>query len=357
MNVAVLLSGGVDSSVALALLRRRTRHALTAFYLKIWLEEEVASLGDCPWEEDLSYARAVCDRLGVSLEVVSLQREYYERVVAYALDELRAGRTPSPDIFCNRRIKFGVFRDFAAARFDKIASGHYARIEEAEGRFRLRRSPDPVKDQSYFLSHLTQAQVARALFPIGGMEKRTVRALAEELDLPTKHRKDSQGICFLGRIRYRDFVRHYLGERPGPIVEEETGARVGEHRGYWFHTIGQRAGLGLGSGPWYVVGKDTASDVVYVSRRARPEARGRWEFVVGEPSWIDGPPAFEAGSALRLHIKLRHGPELRPCAVAPLDGGSRLAIRMDAADAGVAPGQFAVFYQGDLCLGGAKIEA
>jgi len=351
MRIAMLLSGGVDSSVALAL-ARRAGHSITAFYLKIWLEDELSYLGSCPWEEDLAYARSVCRRLSVPLEVVPLQRDYYERVVEYALAELRRGRTPSPDIFCNQRIKFGVFADHIGPEFDKIATGHYAIIEEREGRWALRRSPDPVKDQTYFLSHLSQAQVARALFPIGAMHKSQVRRLAQELGLPTSERPDSQGICFLGKIRYPDFVRHYLGERTGSIVELESGSALGTHRGYWFHTIGQRQGLGLGNGPWYVVRKDIERNIIYVSHRARGLERARSEFTACEPNWISGSPF--ADRTLRLDIKLRHGPELHSSSVAPLPG-DRLHIAMDIPDDGIAPGQFAVFYRGDVCLGGARI--
>lgn len=351
MKIALLLSGGVDSSVALSLLRTRRGASITAFYLKIWLEDELAYLGDCPWEEDLSYARAVCEQLGVKLETVPLQREYFERVVRYALAELKEGRTPSPDIFCNQRIKFGIFYDQIADRYEKIATGHYARIVERDGRYHLLRAPDPVKDQTYFLSHLSQDQVARALFPIGAMRKSEVRAHAEELSLPNKTRPDSQGICFLGKIRYPDFVRHYLGERTGEIIDRETGRVLGEHRGYWFHTIGQRQGLGLGNGPWYVVAKDPVRNRVYVTHGALQEVRHRRILTVTSPSWIGDPPGDG-----RYTIKLRHGPELHGCTVTHLDRG-RLRIAMDTPDDGIAAGQFAVFYSGEECLGGARIEA
>jgi len=201
----------------------------------------------------------------VPLEVVSLQTEYYERVVEYVVRDLRAGNTPSPDIFCNQRIKFGAFLDAVAGECDRVATGHYAMTEEHGGAFHLLRGPDRVKDQTYFLSHLRQDQVARALFPIGHMPKEQVRRLAREWELPNRDRKDSQGICFLGKVRYPEFIRHYLGERRGPIVERDTGRILGEHRGYWFHTIGQRQGLGLSGGPWYVVGKDTVENVVYIT--------------------------------------------------------------------------------------------
>lgn len=349
MKTAMLLSGGVDSSVSLRLLQDRGDCEITAFYLKVWLEDEVRYLGDCPWEEDLSYARAVCSEAGVPIEVVPLQREYFDRVVQYALDELKAGRTPSPDIFCNQRVKFGVFYDYIGTSFDRVATGHYGRIDESDGVFRLYRAPDPVKDQTYFLSHLSQGQLSRALFPIGGMHKREVRRLAHHYDLPNKDRKDSQGICFLGKIHYPEFIRHYLGERPGRIVERETGRVLGEHRGYWFHTIGQRQGLGLGNGPWYVVGKEVDANVVLVSHGEYRGVRARRSFEVADPSWIAGRP--EPG---RYRVKLRHGPQLIPSTMEWIDD-RRMSVRLDEPDDGIAPGQFAVFYSDEECLGGARI--
>jgi len=347
-EIAVLLSGGVDSSLALHLLREEG-HSVRAFYLKVWLEEELAFLGDCPWEEDLRYARAVCAQAGVSLEVVPLQAEYLERVVECALDELRAGRTPSPDIHCNRRVKFGVFVERMGEQYARVASGHYARIEERGGRYRLLRAADPVKDQTYFLSELDQGQLGRALFPIGRLAKKEVRGLAAKYNLPTQDRKDSQGICFLGRIDYREFVKARLGERPGPIVERETGKTLGTHRGLWFHTIGQRHGLGLGGGPWFVVGKEMDSGVLWVAHQVREEERLRSRFEVETPHWIAGPP--EQGL---LEVKLRHGPQTTGCNLSPLAGGGWV-VELQEPDPGVAPGQHAVFYQGRVCLGGAVI--
>lgn len=346
----------MDSSTALARLLRSGQREITAYYLKIWLEDDLSSLGDCPWEEDLAYARAVCDMLDVPLEVVPLQLEYYERVVQYAIDELSAGRTPSPDIFCNQRIKFGAFYEALESKKSLIASGHYARVEERDGAFHLHRAPDPVKDQSYFLSHLRQDQLSRSLFPIGSLAKTRVRELAREYDLPTKDRPDSQGICFLGKIRYPDFVRHYLGEKPGAIVERETGRVLGEHRGIWFHTIGQRQGLGLGNGPWYVVGKDPDERLVYVSHALNIAEANRSEFSVEAPHWISGPP-----SKSDLLVKLRHGPDLIPARISwnerVSEGGHGLDVKLDRGDRGLAPGQFCVFYDGTECLGGARIRA
>jgi len=325
---------------------------ITAYYLKIWLEDELAFLGSCPWEEDLEFARGVCDMTGVPLKVISLQREYWDRVVSYTVSELKAGRTPSPDIFCNRRIKFGAFLDRVGESLDKVASGHYAVVrEEGDGLFRIHRSPDPVKDQTYFLSHLTQEQASIALFPIGDRMKEEVRDLARRWDLPTKDRKDSQGICFLGKIKYSDFVKHYLGEKEGPIVERETGRILGTHKGTWFYTIGQRSGLGLSGGPWYVVDRNREENVVTVAGTPAASAAAKTEFYAVNPNWISGEPELPA----RLTLKLRHGPKLIGADVAAA-GTDRLSVVMDEGDRGLAPGQFSVFYDGDVCLGGAMIE-
>lgn len=348
MKIAVLLSGGVDSSVALQLLANQGEHQLTAYYLKVWLEEDVAYLGNCPWEEDLQYARAVCEQVGVPLEIVSLQSDYLKLVVADALDELSAGRTPSPDIFCNRRIKFGAFLD-RVSDIECVASGHYACIDRTDGLALLRRSPDPVKDQTYFLSRLRQEQLQRARFPIGHLHKAQVRALAEEFDLPTQGRKDSQGICFLGKIQYRDFIEFHLGTLPGDITDADTGQTLGQHRGYWFHTIGQRYGLGLSGGPWYVVGKDVEHNAITVAHADRQAARERSFFEVRDLNWIAGEP-----QGRDLQVKLRHGPQLIDCRLREGHAAS-LGVELAQPDPGIAPGQHAVFYDGEICLGGGII--
>ena len=226
-------------------------------------------MGDCPWETDLLFARQVCEQLDVALEIVSLQQEYLERVVNHALDELRAGRTPSPDIFCNQRIKFGAFIDLLDPTLNTTASGHYARLEELNGSPVLKCGIDPIKDQTYFLSHLRPTQLERLILPLGNFNKSEVRQLASDFDLCNKDRPDSQGVCFLGKISYRDFVAFHLGEKPGRIIDLDSSTTIGEHRGYWFHTIGQRHGLGLSGGPWFVVGKEIAANVVFVAHGAR----------------------------------------------------------------------------------------
>ena len=349
MKIAILLSGGVDSSVALSLLKDEG-HDVTAFYLKVWLEDELAYLGHCPWEEDVELAHAVCDKFDVPLEVRSLQKPYWDRVVRYTIDELQAGRTPSPDIFCNQRIKFGAFFDEIDASFERVASGHYARLECRGGAVRLNKGIDPVKDQTYFLSHLFQSQLQRAMFPIGHLTKKEVRALAARLDLPNQARRDSQGICFLGKIKYNDFVRHHLGEREGDIVELASGDVLGRHLGYWFHTIGQRQGLGLSHGPWFVHSKDIERNVVYVAHADDLPDASRDTYTVEKLHWTCGPP-----ERADLQVKVRHGRSLFNADVEVVSD-QRASVRLDRKEPGIAPGQFTVFYDGDVCLGGATIR-
>ncbi|MDP2366436.1 MAG: tRNA 2-thiouridine(34) synthase MnmA, partial [Ignavibacteria bacterium] len=265
MKVAVLLSGGVDSSVALRLLKDEG-HDVTAFYLKIWLQDEFSFLGDCPWEEDLDFARAVCEQADVPLESINMQTEYWDSVVSYTISEIKEGRTPNPDMFCNRLIKFGQFINKIDNSFEKVASGHYAKIENVNDKFILKTSPDPIKDQTYFLAYLTQQQLSRALFPIGTYRKKQIRELAHSYDLPNMFRKDSQGVCFLGKIKFSDFIKHHLGEIEGDIIDVDTNKVMGKHKGYYFYTIGQRSGLKLGGGPWYVISKDVEKNIVYISK-------------------------------------------------------------------------------------------
>lgn len=346
-KIAVLTSGGVDSSVALKILKDEG-HDVTAFYLKIWLQEEFSFLGDCPWEEDLEFVRHVCEQLNVPLEVIPLQNEYWKLVVSYTIDEVKNGRTPNPDIFCNRLIKFGQFIDKIDSSYTKIASGHYAIIEQTGNNYYLKRSPDKVKDQTYFLSYLTQAQLSRLLFPIGALKKSEVRKVAEAANLANKNRKDSQGICFLGRISFRDFIKHHLGTVKGKIIELETNKILGEHNGYYFYTIGQRSGLGLGGGPWFVVKKDVAQNIIYVSNEKNLVDKKISEFFVGNFNWIKKIEDQE-----NLKVKIRHGANDYKCKLELQE--SRGKVILDSADAGIAPGQFAVFYSDDYCLGGSVI--
>lgn len=350
-KVAVLLSGGVDSSVALARLAKENRYDLTAFYLKIWLEDELSFLGDCPWEEDLQYARQVCEQLNVPLQVMSLQGAYHERVVSYTLAELRAGRTPSPDIFCNQRVKYGAFLEAVGDDFRYVASGHYARVIHDEQSSKLLKAIDPVKDQTYFLSHLRQDQLRRALFPLGEFPKATVRSMAQTYELPTQSRPDSQGICFLGKIKYRDFVDAHLGRQEGEIREVGTERLLGRHQGFWFHTIGQRKGLGLSGGPWFVAHKDIEHNVIYVAHESEAASTGASEFDIVDAHWIGLMPT--SGS---YEVKVRHGQNVYPCTLNIADGPRHHVTLIGHQDRGLATGQFSVFYRGDECLGGAMIE-
>ncbi len=348
MKIAVLLSGGVDSSVALRLLKEQG-HNLTAFYLKIWLQDEFSFLGECPWEEDLKFARAVCKQVNIPLEVLPLQTEYWENVVSYTIDEIKDGRTPNPDIYCNSLIKFGQFYDKIDSSFEKVASGHYANVLEKDGKYLLKTSPDPVKDQTYFLSYLTQQQLSRAIFPIGKYKKSGIRQLADDYKLATMKRRDSQGICFLGQIKFKEFVKHHLGEIEGEIIDVDTNKVMGKHPGYYYYTIGQRSGLKLGGGPWFVVGKDVKNNIVYISKENKA-VRERDKFSIGKFNWIAGIPPENTD----LKVKLRHGVNVYDCMLEWMND-FKANVKLDKPDKGIAPGQFAVFYDEDVCLGGGVI--
>ena len=352
MKVAVLVSGGVDSSLALAILKEKGCD-VRAFYLKIWLEDELAHLSQCPWEEDLDYVQKTCALLDVSYCVVALQQEYQKRIVAYTIAEAKAGRTPNPDLLCNNWIKFGVFFDHIDSSYGKVATGHYALLSwnSHTQQSELLCSRDPLKDQTYFLAALQQYQLKRALFSLGAYTKEEVRMLAEKKNLPASQRKDSQGLCFLGKVRFSDFLRHHLGERCGELIEYESGRCLGEHPGFWFYTIGQRQGLGLSGGPWYVVGKETETNRVYVSRLHNSGARHEDLFFVRDCHWISG---REPSQSHALRVKLRHGSLSYPCSWEKGKDGT-LAVRIPEQDQGIAPGQFAVFYEDQKCLGCAKI--
>ena len=349
MKIAVLLSGGVDSSVALRLLKD-AGHDVTAFYLKIWLQDEFSFLGECPWEEDLNFVREVCKKENVPLEILSLQTEYWESVVTYTISEIKEGRTPNPDIFCNSLIKFGQFYDKIDDSFEKVATGHYANVEKLNGKYALKVSPDPVKDQTYFLSYLTQIQLSRAVFPLGIFMKSQVRDLAAKYNLPNKNRKDSQGICFLGQIKFNDFIKHHLGEIKGDIVDFDTKNKLGVHNGYYYYTIGQRSGLGLSGGPWYVVEKNIKENLILVSKENKSK-RERDTFFVTKLNWIlESKPEDK-----KLRVKIRHGKFYYDCRI-EFESENLLKVSLNKKDKGIASGQFAVFYKDELCLGGGVIK-
>ncbi len=384
-RVALLLSGGVDSAVVLYEL---TSHGIQpdCFYIQIGPQED--EQWDCTSEEDIEMATALAARYNCPLQVVDCHADYWGRVTAYTMETVRAGRTPNPDVMCNRLIKFGAFNEKKGHLYDFIATGHYAQTEVIGGRKWLTTSPDPVKDQTDFLAQIADWQLQKALFPIGHYRKEEVRRIAEREHLINARRKDSQGICFLGKLNYNDYLRRYLGEQVGDIVEEETGKVIGQHRGHWFHTIGQRKGLGLGGGPWNVIRKDVARNILYVTRGYAPPKAHTMEFSIGAfhyltpdvelptvtadaipPLSVDMPyrqmapeGGFQGNSAEETfdayHVvtfKIRHTPEWFYGMLVPEGNGYR--VFADSQVQGVAPGQFCVVYDREhhRCYGSAEI--
>ncbi len=397
VKVAALVSGGVDSSVVVHLLKEQ---GITPdiFYIRIGMEDEEGYI-DCPAEEDIEITQWIAHHYGCRFEEVNLHKEYWDNVVSYTIESVRRGLTPNPDVMCNKLIKFGAFNDRRGKDYDRIATGHYARVEKAsplplsqgEGE-RLQQdaaaaplpgrgvgvrptvflatAKDPVKDQTDFLSQLEYRQIEKLMFPIGGMMKSEVRAVAAQAGLPSATRKDSQGICFLGKINYNDFIRRYLGEREGKIVELETGRVLGTHKGYWFHTIGQRKGLYLSGGPWFVVRKDVEENVLYVSQGYDPKEQygnrirlmgfhllsGKWP----NPSVLRTAP-LEKGSSngellddlpegeVEVTFKIRHTPEFHPGVLHRTDDGL-VVIESGEPIQGIAAGQYATIYDKEAHL-------
>lgn len=349
-RIALLLSGGVDSAVVLHELVNQGVKP-DCFYIKIGPSDNEAEW-DCSMEEDLEMATALCHRYGVTLEVVDCHRDYWDEVTRYTMDAVREGRTPNPDVMCNRMIKFGAFDRKRGHDYDLIATGHYAQTEiDEEGRKWLCTSPDPVKDQTDFLAQLYDWQLKKALFPIGHMRKEEVRAIAEREHLVNARRKDSQGICFLGKLNYNDYVRRYLGEKEGDIIDIETGKVLGQHKGHWFHTIGQRKGLGLGGGPWNVVKKDVEQNILYVVKGYEPIKAHRMEFPIKDFHFLTAPTLPS-----EITFKVRHTPDYFIGTAENL-GDGRYKMHADRWVQGVAPGQFCVVYDKDFhrCLGSGEI--
>ncbi len=352
MNTAVLISGGVDSAVVVHLLKERGEEP-HLFYIRIGMDN---GEGDCSAEEDIEMCTLIARRYGLPLDVVSLHEEYWDHVMEYALRTVREGRTPNPDMMCNRMIKFGFFEQRWGKDFDITATGHYASTAVVDGVKYLSTAVDPVKDQTDFLAQITYEQLQHVTFPLGGMPKDEVRRIAEAARLPNARRRDSQGICFLGQIDYNDFIRRHLGERPGPIIELETGRRLGEHRGFWFHTIGQRKGLGLSGGPWYVVRKDVERNIIYVSNGYGTVKQYGRTLRLDDMHFISGNPWQDAHGPVDIMFKNRHTPHFMRAKFTPL-GGNQWVIESEEDVQGIAPGQFAVVYDsaGRLCYGSGTI--
>jgi tRNA-specific 2-thiouridylase len=352
-RVIVGVSGGVDSSVA-ALLLKQQGESIAGLFMQNWDED---GSGDCRAEDDRRDALAVCGRLGIPFYARNFAREYWGGVFEHFLAEYRAGRTPNPDVLCNREIKFKTFLDEARSLgAEKIATGHYAQVAYRDGHWRLLRGADADKDQSYFLHQLGQEQLAATLFPIGHLPKAEVRRLAREAALPTALKKDSTGICFIGERDFRDFLSQYIPARNGEIRSVD-GAIVGEHSGVFFYTLGQREGLHIGgikgrpAAPWFVVGKDVASNVLIVDQGVDSDWLLSGELTSEPAHWVAGsPPA----GVFRCDAKTRYRQRDEPCTVSIRDDGG-VDVRFDAAQRAVTPGQSVVFYQNDECLGGAVI--
>ena len=353
-RIMVGLSGGVDSSAAAALLIEQG-HEVVGGYMKNWINEEGLP-GDCPWERDLEDAHAVAKALGIEFRVIDLIDQYRERIVDYLLEGYREGVTPNPDVMCNREMKFGVFLDYALEQgFEAVGTGHYARRRErADGTADLLRGADPNKDQSYFLAMMTQHQVRHARFPAGEMLKPEVREVARRFNLPTAEKKDSQGICFIGNIKMSDFLRHYVPDSPGEIVDL-NGKVMGKHDGLHLYTLGQRKGHGVASPrdgmAYVVVGKDAAKNQLIVGWD-EPGSTGLYatKCTVGSLSWMSEPV-----TGGRAEVQPRYRANSEAVQVRELDEG-KLELEFTKAQRALTPGQICAFYEGGRLLGGGIFE-
>ena len=356
LNVIAGLSGGVDSSVA-ALKLLEQGHRVEGLFMKNWEEDDDAEY--CAAAEDLADARAVADKLGIRLHTVNFSAEYWDRVFEYFLAEYRAGRTPNPDVMCNKEIKFEAFLDHARTLgADAIATGHYARKDRGpDGGVRLLKGLDPTKDQSYFLALLSQRQLAPALFPLGETEKAAVRALAAKAGLVTHDKKDSTGICFIGERRFRDFLSRFLPAQPGDM-RDPNGRHIGRHQGLMYYTQGQRRGLGIGGGhgdgndPWFVAGKNLDDNTLIVVQGHDHPLLYHRALLADDPHWIAGEPL---ALPLRCKARIRYRQAEQDCEIHARDPKT-LRVRFDHPQWAVAPGQVVAFYQQDVCLGAAIID-
>ena len=353
-RVILGLSGGVDSAVAAVLLKDEG-YDVHALHMTNWEDDE----GYCTAAEDLQDARRVCEQLDIPLHHVNFSKQYRDQVFAYFLDEYRKGRTPNPDVLCNREIKFGVFRDHAKRLGgDLLATGHYARSGIVDGQGALFKGKDPNKDQSYFLHAVSAEALAETLFPLGELMKDEVRQIARDRGLPVHAKKDSTGICFIGERPFREFLSTYLPANPGPM-QTPGGEVVGEHQGLMYYTLGQRQGLHIGGIhdrpdlPWYVVAKDIENNVLIVAQ-GEHELLFSTRLVATDASWIGKPPAALA-DGLRCTAKIRYRQADQDCVVRETGAGV-VEVMFDERQRAVAPGQFVVFYAGERCLGGAVID-
>ena len=353
MEIASLLSGGVDSSLVVHTLKEQG-YDPTLFYIKIGMDDD--ELLHCTAEEDIEMASLIARKYGCRLEVVDLHKDYWDNVVDYTIKTVKKGLTPNPDVMCNKLIKFGVFEQRVGKDFDKTATGHYATTTDIDGKTYLSTAKDPIKDQTDFLAQIDYLQVSKLMFPIGHLMKSEVRDLAIRANLPSSKRPDSQGICFLGKVNYNDFIRRYLGEKEGPIVELETGKILGTHKGYWFHTVGQRKGLGLSGGPWYVIRKDVDANIVWASKGFDAEAQYGYEFSMRDFHFITEDCFGSAGNGVDVTFKIRHTPEFTKGKIYKANDGYHLVSEQRLQ--GIAPGQFGVVYDehSKICIGSGEIK-
>ncbi len=349
------MSGGVDSSVS-ALLLKNQGYQVEGLFMKNWNEDDGTEY--CTAMTDLMDAAAVCQKLDIHLHTANFAGEYWDNVFEHFLSEYKAGRTPNPDILCNREIKFKVFLDYAEKLgADYIATGHYAKTRVENGHTCLVKGMDPNKDQSYFLHAVGEAEFARTLFPIGDIEKPLVRKIAEENDLVTANKKDSTGICFIGERRFKDFLQNYLPAQPGKIIDDD-GTELGEHQGLMYHTIGQRQGLGIGgiSGgkedPWYVAQKDLENNTLVVVQGGQHPLLFSSNLIAEQIHWING---IAPSNHFKCSAKVRYRQQDQACQLNVRDDGT-IEARFEQAQRAVTPGQSVVFYDNDICLGGGVIS-
>lgn len=360
-RVVLGLSGGVDSAVAAYVLKQQGYDVICVF-MRNWdsaLNNDI--LGNphnddaiCPQEEDYNDAVRVAEHLGLEIRRVDFIKEYWDHVFTYFLEEYGKGRTPNPDILCNKHIKFKAFLDYAKELdADYIATGHYARVIHGDDHSTMYRGIDANKDQTYFLCQLSQFQLRNTLFPIGHMTKREVRALAEELELPVAHKKDSTGICFIGERDFREFLKNYLPAQPGQIVEIDTNRVLGPHQGIMYYTIGQRKGLNIGGpgGPWFVVGKNYDENILYVASSDQIDYLLSDAALITDVNWISGKPEDNFACT----AKFRYRQKDNPVTLHYIDETTLLVTFQNKVKA-VTPGQAAVFYDGEICLGGGTID-
>lgn len=349
-TVVVGMSGGVDSSVTAHVLKEQGYNVIGIF-MKNW--DDTDENGVCTATEDYEDVIAVANQIGIPYYAVNFEKEYWDRVFEYFLAEYRLGRTPNPDVMCNKEIKFKAFLDHALRLgADFVATGHYAQVEYVDGEHRLLRGKDDNKDQTYFLNQLSQDQLARTMFPIGHMDKKDVRAIAEEAGLATAKKKDSTGICFIGERNFKEFLSEYLPSQPGEMRTLD-GVVKGRHDGLMYYTLGQRHGLGIGGDgdPWFVVGKDVENNVLFVGQGFHHDALYSDALLASKLSWTGAAPTGE----FRAAAKFRYRQQDVPVTVAPLENGEVL-VKFDEPQRAITPGQAVVFYDGDVCLGGATID-